>query len=287
MTQTLVSIGMPVYNNASTLENAIQSLINQSYQNWELILINDGSTDLTEDILDKFLDSRIIRICDGKNLGLAKRLNQALMIANGKYFARMDADDLSFPERLEKQVEFLKAHPKIDLLGTGALVISDTNRLIGKFRLELSHEKICNNPWKGINIPHPTWMGKSEWFVANPYDESMRRGQDQLLLVSAHSFSCYACLPENLLAYRAGKTSLVNAIRNRAYYGLALFKFAAKKRNIVKGSAALARQIMIIGVELILRLFKANKLIDRQRFMEVDLQDQEHWTSLKTSLGLK
>jgi glycosyltransferase involved in cell wall biosynthesis len=286
MKEVLVSIGISVFNEADTLEAALCSMLNQSYEQWEMIIIDDGSSDATSDIIVGFEDPRIVHISDGHNRGLPARLNQAVTIAKGKYFARMDADDLSFPERLAKQVAYLEAHPEVDLLGTGALVIDDKNALIGKFRVAQTHEDICARPWDGISLPHPTWMGKTDWFKAHPYDTSMRRAQDQLLLVSAYPDSRYACLAENLLAYRVDRPSLISALRKRGYYAAALFKLATARGCWLIGCAAAAKQGGKVMVELVLRLLSATRILDRKRFAMVDQNDHERWNTLRTSLDI-
>lgn len=287
MSQPLVSIGMSVFNDAATLEAALRSVLNQRYTHWELILVDDGSSDATPDIIGRFNDPRIVRIADGRNLGLAARLNQAVELAKGKYFARMDADDLSFPERLAKQIAYLEVHPDVDLLGTGALVIDEENILIGKFRVAQTHEEICASPWDGISLPHPTWMGKTEWFRAHRYDSSMRRAQDQLLLVSACAVSRYACLAENLLAYRVDRPSLIGALRKRAYYAAALFKLAAARGYWLAGGLATAKQAVKASVELVLGLMNATSMLDKKRFVVADKNDGECWDALRTSLNIQ
>lgn len=287
MTYPLVSIGMSVFNDAGTVELAIRSILNQSYEYWELIIVDDGSSDASAEIIARFKDQRIVLIADQKNLGLAVRLNQIVAIAKGKYFARMDADDLSFPERLEKQVAYLEAHPEVDLLGAAALVIDDKNELIGKFRVTQTHEDICANPWNGINLPHPSWMGKHAWFQANPYNISMRRAQDQLLLISARPVSRYACLSDNLLAYRIERVSVKSMLSKRAYYALALTKFAMINRSWPQGCLAVVRQMTKAGLELCFRLLNASFFLNRLRFAQADQQDCERWESLRTSLHIQ
>jgi len=286
MKEALVSIGISVFNQADTLEAALRSVLNQTYNRWELLITDDGSSDATSEVIARFDDSRIVLISDGSNRGLPSRLNQMVGIAKGKYFARMDADDLSFPDRLAKQVAYLEAHPEVDLLGTGALAIDGNNVLIGKFNLAQTHEEICAEPWYGISIPHPTWMGKTSWFKEHPYDVSMRRAQDQLLLVSAYPVSRYACLGESLLAYRVDRPSLINALRKRCYYTVALFKLAVARGHWVAGGLAASRQAAKASVELALGLMNATSILDRIRFAAVDKNDGDRWESLKNSLGV-
>jgi glycosyltransferase involved in cell wall biosynthesis len=286
MSEALISVGMSVFNEGDTLELALRSMLNQTYDRWELIIVDDGSNDATAEIIASFDDPRIVRISDGHRRGLPIRLNQTVAIARGAYFARMDADDLSFPDRLEKQVAYLDSHPEVDLLGTGALAIDGNYALIGKFRVSQTHEEICGRPWDGVNLPHPTWMGKTEWFKAHPYDASMRRAQDQFLLISAHLTSRYACLHESLIAYRIDRPSLKSMIEKRSYYAVALFKLAVARGHWFAGGLAASRQAAKASVDLVLRLINATALLDGKRFDVADQNDCERWDALRAALDL-
>ena len=114
-----ISVLMPVYNAEKYLAEAIQSILDQSYRNFELLIIEDGSTDCSAKIAAEFerCDARIRLIRQSENQGLVTALNLGLDLAQGEYIARMDADDISLPERLEKQVEYMQAHPEIGVLG--------------------------------------------------------------------------------------------------------------------------------------------------------------------------
>ncbi len=111
--QPLVSVLLPAYNSAAFLGEAIQSILDQTYQNWECILINDGSTDVTEEVILSFTDARIKYIKNERNLGLVATLNKGLDIAAGKYIVRMDGDDISLDNRIERQVAFMEANETI------------------------------------------------------------------------------------------------------------------------------------------------------------------------------
>lgn len=117
-----ISVIMGIYNCAELLSEAIDSIINQSYTNWELILCDDASTDNTYMIAEIYQEKypeKIILLKNEHNLGLPKTLNKCLSAANGEYIARMDGDDISLPDRFEKQINFLKQYPHIDCVGTG------------------------------------------------------------------------------------------------------------------------------------------------------------------------
>jgi glycosyltransferase involved in cell wall biosynthesis len=114
-----ISVILPVYNGQLYLKEAIESILNQSYANFELIIINDGSIDDSEKLIQSYKDERIVYIKNDINIGLIETLNKGLIFSKGKYIARMDADDISLPNRLEKQVCFLEENPAFGLLGTG------------------------------------------------------------------------------------------------------------------------------------------------------------------------
>lgn len=150
-----VSVLMSAYNNEKYLKKAVESILNQTFKSFEFLIINDGSTDETVDILKSCKDSRIKIINNNKNIGLTKSLNKGLAIAQGKYIARMDADDISLPERLAKQVDFLEAHPAVGVVGSAVQLIDDSGKpsFICSFPSEHGFIKWClyfYNP-----IPHP------------------------------------------------------------------------------------------------------------------------------------
>lgn len=141
-------------------------------------------------------DSRIIILQDGLNKGLAVRLNQAISLSKGNYFARMDHDDVFHPARLAMQVDFLDTHPEDDLLATHCVTIDEYDRLIGSLPLAVQHSTICARPWQGFFMPHPTWMGRTEWFRRNPYAEPAPYCcEDQELLLRTYKSCCFAVLP--------------------------------------------------------------------------------------------
>ena len=123
MSRPELSVLLPVYNGASYLREAIESILGQTYTDFELIIIDDGSTDDSLTILEEFVDSRI-RVFSQTNRGLAASLNRAIGLAQGRYVARQDQDDLSLPQRLEKQIHFLDEHPPAGMVGTWARILA-------------------------------------------------------------------------------------------------------------------------------------------------------------------
>ena len=119
MVSPLVSILMPVYNTAPYLKEAMDSILSQTFKDFELIVLNDCSPDNADEILDMYNDPRIVRYKGERNMGLSNVLNAGMDMARGKYIARMDSDDISLPNRLEVQVKYMEEHPDIDLCSCG------------------------------------------------------------------------------------------------------------------------------------------------------------------------
>lgn len=207
--QPLVTVAMPVYNAGKYLRLAVLSIVRQTFTDWELLLVDDGSTDNSMQSIADINDARIRILRDGKNKGLAARLNECIDLARGKYFARMDGDDVSYPERFKFQIDALAKDPLLDLVAVCAITIDESNRATGVFPKAIMHDEISSHPWRGFHFPHPTWMGKVEWFrkyrYANPAPYLC---EDQELLLRSHEKSRFATIDEILFAYRVrGKTN--------------------------------------------------------------------------------
>lgn len=240
----LVSIGMPVRNSASTLDVAIQSILNQTLSNWEFLVLDDGSGDETVRIARSYRDPRIRVLTDGTRLGLAERLNHAIGLSRGRYFARMDGDDVSYPERLALQVDYLKKNPEIDLVGGGVVVFGRNGRLLGKHNAPTAHECICRRPWKGFRLAHPTWMGKTEWFRKHLYRAEALRCEDQELLLRTHEASRFAAVPEIVLGYREEELYIGKILSGRRHFAAAVFRRAILRGEYWIGMAAVAEQAL-------------------------------------------
>ncbi|MDG2380179.1 MAG: glycosyltransferase family A protein [Pirellulaceae bacterium] len=182
-----LTIGLPFYNNQDTLPDAIRSVFAQSYTNWELILIDDGSRDSSLSIAQSVTDNRVRVISDHTNQGLAKRLNQVVDLANGKYIARMDADDLMHPTRIAKQIAMLQNNQTIDLVDTGILSIDTDTRATGKRccqDLQITSAGLI----AGQTPVHASVVARTEWFQKHRYDATLPRAQDFELWNRAHTY---------------------------------------------------------------------------------------------------
>ena len=247
----MISIGIPFYNAEAYLEDAIKSVLAQTFQEWELILVDDGSSDGSLDIAKKYeqLDSRVLVISDGLNKKLPTRLNEIIKEAKFDFIARMDADDLMDVERLEKQYAFLSANPEYDLVTTGMYSIDQSNEVLGK-RLPENRIMQANEILGGLtNLLHASMLAKKEWCLRNPYREDNALAEDYELWLSAaiKNDLKYNVLQEPLYYYREvenvkkekmikGYNTQIEVI-NRYYAGVIsndlknkiVFKFELKK----------------------------------------------------------
>jgi glycosyltransferase involved in cell wall biosynthesis len=208
-----VTIGIPVYNSGKYLKNAIDSVLAQTFQDFEIIISIDGSSDDSAEIVSRYSDYRIHLIAENKNRGIAYRLNEQVNLAKGEYYARMDADDIMFPDRIEKQLNFMVENPGIDVTGSQALVMNEKNDIIG-FResdLHFTRKTIL----KKILFIHPTVFGKTSWFKNNPYTHEFDGVEDFYLWNSTYSYSTFRILSEPLLFYRDSPVNNVSTYLKR------------------------------------------------------------------------
>lgn len=197
-----VTVGIPAYNAERFISFAIKSVLNQSFTDFELIITDDGSSDRTDEIIRSFSDSRIRYLRDCENWGIARRLNQQIDLARGKYFCRMDSDDIMLPNRLEKQVKYMNEHPSADILGGGAYIIDDENRIIGKRGVH-TDTSIDLQEWRTSGgIMHPTAFGKIEIFRRLKYSHQLCGVEDLDLWFRVSQSATLVNLHDVLMYYR-------------------------------------------------------------------------------------
>lgn len=207
----IISVLLPVYNCEKYIFEAIQSILNQTYNNFELLIIDDCSTDSTLQICKSFQDNRIVIIEKEKNSGYTNSLNYGISIAKGIYIARMDGDDISLPTRFEKQVAFMEVNKDVVVCGT-AFSIIETDNLI---RVPEKHDEIVTGMLKGCKIAHPSVMLRKSAFIANDivYNIEMEPAEDYALWVQLIAVGKLHNLQEPLLKYRVHETQ-VSSLRN-------------------------------------------------------------------------
>lgn len=282
----LISIVMPVWNCAATLNVAVQSILRQSFEDWELLILDDGSRDETLAVARGIRDSRI-RVIDEQdgNRGLAYRLNRGVALARAPYVARMDGDDISFPQRLQRQIEFLSGDKGIDLVGCGMVIFHGAGKLVGEQRARTTHQQICGSAFRSCLLPHATWVGKTDWFRRNPYRSEIRRAEDRELLLRTRDNSRFAGIPETLYAYRVDQVSIRTNARARREYLRAVLADACRRRDwtryCVTGTAELAK----LGIDTFALGTHTERWLLRHRARSIQNPAlAAQWSALYTSL---
>lgn len=196
-----ISILMPVYNCALYLAEAIESILNQTFTDFELIVLDDGSTDDSAEIAKSFTDSRIVYHCNEKNIGLANNLNVGLRMARGRYIARMDGDDISLPERLQTQYDFLESHRDIDLCSCGLQMFGTENTVWVR---ESNPEAVKITMMFYSPVLHASSVWRREAFEKHNlyYDQNAFPAEDYDLWARAIFHCRLANIPQVLYKYR-------------------------------------------------------------------------------------
>jgi glycosyltransferase involved in cell wall biosynthesis len=224
----LVSVVMPVYNAEKFLHQAIQSIFAQTVSDWELIAV-----------------PRIRLARNDKNMKQAFTQNRGIEMARGKYIARMDADDISFPERIEKQLQALESNKEIDVLGCGSISIFENFEPFLVCRPVVTYKEIVRIASMNFPLLHGGLVGKTEWFKKWQANPKMKFAQDFDLLFRAHKESVFGNVPEPLYIGRfvGGTTPVSRKIESVYYKALSLwqngFKMGLYKETII-GLASMA-----------------------------------------------
>lgn len=196
-----ISVILPVYNAADYLAEAIESILNQSFQNFELLIINDGSTDNSKEIINSFSDARIRSIDNNGNKGLIYTLNRGIEESIGAYIARMDADDIALPKRFEIQFNYMEQHPQVGACGTYAEYIGDRQ---GFWQYPVDDATIrCRLMW-GSSIIHPTAFIRSSILNTHhiKFSDAYIAAEDYKIWVDISRVAQLHNIPEVLLKYR-------------------------------------------------------------------------------------
>ncbi len=212
-----VSVIMPVYNGEKYLREAIESILNQTFTDFEFIIINDASKDSTEEIIMSYADDRIVYLKNEQNLGVAGTLNRGLEAARGEYIARIDADDIAMPERFEKQVAFMDAHPEVGVLGTDIIMFGEDFEerefIFSHEKEDLKAELFLKSP-----IAHPTVMIRNNILKMHSlkYTEKYNGFEDFALWWDIAKHGDIAVLPECLVKYRQHMGQVTK--KHKSYY---------------------------------------------------------------------
>jgi glycosyltransferase involved in cell wall biosynthesis len=234
MRSPVISIILPVYNGELYLKSCIDSILHQTFKEFELIIINDGSSDKTESIIKSFTDERIIYIQNERNLGLIYSLNSGIEVARGEFLARMDADDIALPERLMEQKNYLVAHPNCGIVAGQIIFIDPTGEYRGDWALDIKtidYKAILKTmPFENC-LAHPSIMGRTKIFKDCPYDPMQEDIEDYHLWLKMLSIGIIIeKINHPVLLYRDNPISITNQILRKKNF---FFRHARMKKYII------------------------------------------------------
>ena len=206
-----VTVLMPVYNGVQHLREAIESILGQTFRDYEFLIINDGSTDASESIIRSYDDPRIRLVNNETNLKLIATLNKGLGLARGEYVARMDCDDISLPERLQKQLSFLDSNSSVAIVGSWCRTIGGEKTKL--LRYPQNRDKLKCSLLFGSPLAHPTVIFRRELFQRHAfwYDPAFLHAEDYELWVRVAESFDLGMLPEVLLRYRVHEGQVTKA----------------------------------------------------------------------------
>jgi glycosyltransferase involved in cell wall biosynthesis len=255
MNEAKVTVLMPARNAEKYIAEAIRSVLEQTFTDFELLIINDGSTDGTANIIKQFNDNRL-RLIKQSGQGIAIALNKGLQEAKGSYIARFDADDICFPERLQKQVRFLEENNDYVLTGCDAEYIAENGEHLFDFCCTShSHEEIMKLLYVNCPFIHSGVMYRKEAVIkAGGYSPDAHNIEDYLLWIQLTKYGRYANLPEQLIKVRFNPDS---ATIDEKWRGR---RFRTLKRDIIRRGVVTKEE-----GEQILEIIKSQ---DGQKFKE-------------------
>jgi O-antigen biosynthesis protein len=246
----LVSVVMSVYNGDRFVREAVESILSQTFKSFEFIIINDGSTDGTRSILESFTDERIVLVHQG-NIGLTRSLNKGISLARGKYLARQDADDVSNPERLKKQVVFMEENPAVGLLGSRFEFIDEAGLVTRQAFLPLENEVLQEKLINICQFCHSSVLVRKELLdQVGGYREYFKYAQDYDLWLRLSEKCEIRNLPEFLVQWReSGDAISSENILLQSFYAGVAANMAVQRRNNVADDLQQGKEPAFSAVE--------------------------------------
>lgn len=253
----LVSVVIPVYNGEKTILRAIDSILKQSYPNFEIIIVNDGSTDNTKSILNTIKDPRVKVINLDKNIGRSAARNLSINKARGEYIAMLDADDYSYPDRLEKQIAYMSQH-KVSLCGTWAYLV-DTSGNMTEWQQPTTTEEIRKTILRSNTFIHSSIMAKKSIIQEfGGYDENLHCSEDYDLYLKISSKYSVGNIPMILCEYISPsgiKYSIIEQYYKTKVKWKAIFNYGYSKKNFIYLFTPLIAQILPRRLKVWLKRF--------------------------------
>lgn len=259
-----LTVGIPFFDEEKGLRAAVRSILAQSVTNIEVLLVDDGSSDRSLDIARSIVDPRVTVISDGTRRRLPARLNEIARRARAPFVARMDADDVSHPERLARELAMLEADPQCDAVGTWIGLVDDAERAFAVIDCDVSNVTPASVLRRGL-FPHATMLARREWLRANPYDEALYRAEDRDLWCRTVATSRFGVVPEVLYVVRTSTRGafladyLASQRQNRALflrYGPASMGIAGTASSWLVSQAKSATMAIAVRAGLAERLVR-------------------------------
>lgn len=224
MTNPSISVLMPAYNTEKYVGEAIESVLNQTFKDFEFIIIDDGSTDKTWEIIQEYAkkDNRIVALKNETNLKICKTLNRGIEIAKGKYIARMDADDWSYPDRLERQFVFMESNPNVVISGGTMEVCDESLNVLNRRRYNLTDTEIRKKLFRYSPFCHATTIMKTELVKSvQGYNSELHGAEDYDLYFRLGSYGHFANLADVLYKMRVNTNGIcLSDIKKQEYLTL-------------------------------------------------------------------
>ncbi len=246
-----VSVILSIYNGELYLREAMESILNQTISDFEFIIILDPSTDKSRNIIESYKDTRIILLNNDHNLGLAQSLNRGLETARGKYLVRMDADDISLPERLERQVAFMESHKEVGVCGSWLKIIGPGGGWIRE--LPVDHETIKCHLLFGPLIAHPTVIMRRDLLIEHNlfYNPAFSYAEDYELWSRCARHFRLANQSEVLYLYRHHAEQASRAFKDQEQFGILVILEELKTNLGINTSAEELKLHLDIGIHRI------------------------------------
>lgn len=222
MKKTLVSVVMSIFNEkVDRISNSIESILSQTYKDLELIIILDDPSNIEakyfiEEIINR--DSRVRILCNDKNIGLGASLNKGILVSKGEFIARMDTDDFSYPDRIEKQINYLNNNPHVSLLFTQWVEFDENNNKVYRKPKSLDFKNLKKNFFIKSLILHPTMIARREIFEKNKYPEMYRPEDLVLFLKLIRENLAFDVLEDVLYEYKVDRLNINNRYKKIRLY---------------------------------------------------------------------
>jgi glycosyltransferase involved in cell wall biosynthesis len=262
----LISVILPVFNSQEFVKESIESVLSQTFANFELIIIDDGSTDQSWNIVKSFKDPRIVLLKNERNSGVSLSTNIGIQVAKGEFIARMDADDISLPDRFEKQLNFLNTHPDVGVLSGAILPISPQGDKVGRITIPLEEPYLIDF-WLIFEtvIKQPAVMIRKEVLTkVKGYDPAYKAAVDYELWTRLAKVTRCANLSDLLIYYRIHDKSItftMNALQKQNHV-----KVCVREIENLTGTKVSFELISLLFTSNMLTIKQARKLINLYKY---------------------